>query len=169
MLSLSASTPPSTGARGRIADVVEAAIPDGEQEQPVAGGVDLELKVGTAICETEDSRTTLGGSGACPEVEGVEGGAGDVAGGADLAAADEERERRLALVAGEEEIGAGGEAAPGTADRAAAEERLRRQADEDLPHDELLREGRGGRAGAPRPSRSGGCPHGPRTALRDLS
>lgn len=97
----------------------------GEQEQPVAGGVDLELKVVPGICETEDCRTALGGGGGCPEVEGVEGSAGDVAGGADLAAGDE-RERRLAPVVGEDEIGAGGEAAPGTADRAAAEERIRR-------------------------------------------
>ena len=45
----------------------------------------------------------------------------------------DQRERWLTSVVGEEERGVGGDAAPGPAGRAAAEELLGRHADEDLP------------------------------------
>jgi hypothetical protein len=45
----------------------------------------------------------------------------------------EQRERRLAPVVSEEEMGSGGETAPGTADRAAAENILGGKADKYLP------------------------------------
>jgi hypothetical protein len=105
------------------------------REQAVAGGVDHE---GTEV-----------------EVECVYGG--------EVAVGDEEgdeRERRLAAVVGEEEVGSRGEAAPG----AAAEERLLWQADEDLPHDELLwKSGAGWRHG---PKQSAGDDRYPVSAKR---
>jgi hypothetical protein len=49
------------------------------------------------------------------------------------------------FVVGEEKLGVAAEAAPGAADRAAAEELLGRQAVQDLPQDEIVREdGAGG-------------------------
>jgi hypothetical protein len=81
----------------------------------------------------------------------------------------EQRERRLAPMVSVEEIGGGGEAAPGAADQAAAENILGRKADKYLPHQDLLREGgseggEGGHAAAARPRhcssrgfRAGGC------------
>jgi hypothetical protein len=78
----------------------------------------------------------------------------------------EQRERRLAPVVGKEEIGGGGEAAPGAADQAAAENVLGRKANKYLPRQDLLREGgrEGGHAAAARPCRcssrgfrAGGC------------
>jgi hypothetical protein len=60
---------------------------------------------------------------------------------------DEERERGLATVVGEEEFGVGGEsAAPGPADGAAPEQGLHRQTRQDLPDNEILGE-RGAAAG----------------------
>ena len=53
----------------------------------------------------------------------------------------DERERGLATVVGEEELGVGGEsAAPGAADGAAPEEGLHRQTRQDLPDNEILGE-----------------------------
>jgi hypothetical protein len=49
------------------------------------------------------------------------------------------------FVVGEEKLGVAAQAAPGAADRAAAEELLGRQAVQDLPQDEIVREdGAGG-------------------------
>jgi hypothetical protein len=54
-------------------------------------------------------------------------------------------EGRLAAMVGEEEVAGGGGAAPSAADRAATEKGFCREADEDLPDDNLLREAAAGR------------------------
>jgi hypothetical protein len=58
-------------------------------------------------------------------------------------------------VVSKEEISGGGEAAPGSADRAAPENILGRKANKYLPHQDLLRKGKseGGDAAAARPRR----------------
>ena len=94
-------------ARGRVADV-EGAAGD-EEEEPVAGGVDLEALVLAVVAEAEDA-AALGG--VPDEVDGIHGGVG-VGGGAapPPRAAEDERARRLVAVVGEEEVGGGGQAA----------------------------------------------------------
>jgi hypothetical protein len=69
--------------------------------------------------------------------------------------------RRLAPVVSEEEARGGGDAAPGTANRAAAEDVLGRKAGKDLPHKDLLWEcgGGSGDAAATRPRRYSSWPH----------
>jgi hypothetical protein len=64
------------------------------------------------------------------------------------------------FLVGEEKLGVAAEAAPGAADRAAAEDLLRRQAVEDLPQDEVIREDGAGGAVELRPPYPRGFHHG---------
>lgn len=131
--------------RGRIADV-EARLVQGEEQEAVAGSPDLE----TRVAKRCDGAELRGGGG--PEVEGEEILAAVHAGC--------DGEAQLVAVVREEEVAGGGEAAEGAADGTAAEEGLRRQEDEDLPHDDLLWEEGAARRG--RSSRS--LRHGRRPA-----
>jgi hypothetical protein len=99
---------------GRVTDAEVGAKEREEEEEAVARGMDREVIV---VFEPEN-RT------AAPE---------DWQTAALCAEEREQRERRLAPVVGKEEIGGGGEAAPGAADQAAAENVLGRKADEYLP------------------------------------
>jgi hypothetical protein len=98
---------------GWVADA-EVGAKERKEEEAVARGMDPEV---TVVFEPEN-RT--------PALE-------DWQTAALCAEEREQRERRLAPVVGKEEIGGGGEAAPGAADQAAAENVLGRKADKYLP------------------------------------
>jgi hypothetical protein len=99
--------------RGWVTDA-EAAVREGDEEEAIAGGADLEAIV---VVKPEEGVAAL--------EDWISMG---------CAVEREERERRLESVVGEDEIDGGGEAVPGAADRAAAEDILGRKADKDLPH-----------------------------------
>jgi hypothetical protein len=126
--------------RDGITDAV-ATVGEVEQEKAVTGGNKPEV---LEVVEPEDGAAALEerqstfGTGCCAAVE------------------CDERERRLATMMGAEEVMSGGEAVPEAADRAAAKDFLRRKADEDLPHHDILRQFEGdggGHTAAARPFR----------------
>jgi hypothetical protein len=99
--------------RGWVTDA-EAAVREGDEEEAIAGGADLEAIV---VVKPEEGVAAL--------EDWISMG---------CAVEREERERRLESVVGEDEIDGGGEAVPGAADRAAAEDILGRKADKDIPY-----------------------------------
>jgi hypothetical protein len=113
--------------RGWVTDA-KAAVREGEEEEAVAGGVDLEAKV---VIKPED------GMAALEDWIGI-----------GCAIQREEGVRRLAPVVGEDKIAGGGESAPGAADSTTAEDILGRETDKDLPHQDVLWEGDGGSGSA---------------------
>ena len=92
----------------------------------------MEVEEGGDEAKSRDGLQLVGG--------GVVEGDDDALGGPSVADAVEEGQGGLAVVVGGEEIAGGGRAAPGGADGAAAEEGFGRQADEDLPYHDLIRE-----------------------------
>jgi hypothetical protein len=123
----------------RVADgeVGDTCATLGEDEEAIAGGLQIEggVKPGDWL------ELAAGG----PVVEGEEI---FIAGASVLGSGDEftrdDGEGGLVGVVSQEEAAGGDGAAPSAADGAAAEERLRGEADEDLPDGDLLREAAAG-------------------------
>jgi hypothetical protein len=102
----------------------------GEKEQAVTGCLRIEgiVKLGDGM-----ELVVLGGGPAVQGEDVVVVDAEDP-----RVVAGENRKAGLVGVVGEEEVAGAGDAAPGAADGAAAEERFWGQADEDLPEDDLV-------------------------------
>ena len=120
------------------ADVVKA---EGENEEAVAGG--LQIEAGSMIevwspLQSRDALEPVGGGDPCTVVEGddVQG----LAAVGDDAVGVLEGEGGLAGVVGQEEAAGGGGAAPRGANGAAAEDGFGGQPDENLPDGDLVRE-----------------------------
>ena len=91
------------------------------------------IKAVGVVCKSSDGPELVDGDDPCPVVQGEE-----VQGR--VVVAVEEGDGGLAGVVGEEEAAGGGGAAPRGADGAAAEDAFGRQADEDLPDGDVVRE-----------------------------